>query len=123
VVQAVGVLAGDVTGDLAHGPELPAVHRGIDAAGVRKLARVAELLVVAEAAQVLGGIKRLDWHPRDGAGRLGRLPGAAVFRRCLAAHRHLLALPMSSAASAYRISVQFGLFRSRPSTGLVAFSF
>ena len=41
----VGRLGRAETGVLAHGPELAAIHRGLHAAGVRKLAGPAELCV------------------------------------------------------------------------------
>ena len=39
LVALVGVLGGAEAGELAHGPEPAAVHRGVDAAGERELAR------------------------------------------------------------------------------------
>src|SRR5207244_3605202 len=44
----VRLLSRSEAGELAHRPELPAVHRGIDAAGERIDARVAEVAVVLD---------------------------------------------------------------------------
>ena len=41
LVALVGVLGGAEPGELAHGPEPAAVHRGVDAAGEGELARQA----------------------------------------------------------------------------------
>ncbi len=61
----VGLLDGAEAGELAHRPQPPPVHRGIDAAGERMLARVAELLGRIEALEVLLGVERLDRMARD----------------------------------------------------------
>ena len=45
---AVGLLGGREPGVLAHGPEAAPVHRGLDAAGERVLARPAEVTVLVE---------------------------------------------------------------------------
>ena len=59
VVEAlVGLLGGAEAGELPHRPQAAAVHRRVDAAGERKLARVADLLVVR--ADVLRPVERLD---------------------------------------------------------------
>ena len=47
VVEAlVGLLGGAEAGELPHRPQAAAVHRRVDAAGERELARVADLRVV-----------------------------------------------------------------------------
>src|SRR5205814_3594839 len=47
-------------GEHAHGPELAAVAAGVHAAGVWILARIAQVALVVEVGQVIGGGERLD---------------------------------------------------------------
>ena len=65
----VGLRGRSVTGELAYRPEPAAVHVRVHAAGVRKLARIAELLVVV-ALDVIRRIEGFDRHARHG-GELG----------------------------------------------------
>ncbi len=81
LVALVGILRGPEPGELPHGPEPPAVHRGVDAAGVGKSARQSEggLRV---GWQIERGVQRLDLAPRN----RGELRvGAAGERRRLGA--------------------------------------
>ncbi len=52
-------------GELAHGPQPPAIHRPIYSPGVWKLAGIADCLVVA-AGHVLGRVERIELHVRHG---------------------------------------------------------
>jgi hypothetical protein len=60
----VRLLGGAEAGELPHRPELPAVHRGIDAPRERKDARVAELRVGVNLDRV-GRVERIDLESRD----------------------------------------------------------
>ena len=73
----VGVLGGTEARELAHRPEPPAVHAGVDAAGVGELPRKTDPFLRA-AGQILRRVERLDLHVRDGGEAyrpLGVLPG------------------------------------------------
>src|SRR5205823_4278884 len=59
MVAAVGLLRRGEARELAHGPELAAVHVGVDAAGVRELAGRRRL------RDVFGPVQRLDRHSAD----------------------------------------------------------
>src|SRR5581483_474322 len=84
----IGVLGKPKARELAHRPELAAVHRLVHAAGVWILARVAERALVV-ARNVFGGVEWLDLHVREGGearrallalliGRLQPLPFASA---------------------------------------------
>ncbi len=92
-VAAVGFCGAGVTGVLAHGPEAPAVHAGLDAAGEGVLAGEAESIHVVGAA-IGGGLSRRHGDAGGGLelgfalrealeGRLehGLLPTVLFFRR------------------------------------------
>ena len=81
-------------GELAHRPELPAVHRRVDAARERIDTRVAEVAVVVDV-DVLGRVERLVLEPRDGRRQLV----AALRRRVVQ-----LALPFAASPSSPRLS-------------------
>src|SRR5262249_61954486 len=76
----VGLPGGAEAGELAHGPEPAAVHGGVDAAGERVLAGVAEVGVRVEAVEAFRGGQRLDGGP---AGRGGRRRAPAAGGRVL----------------------------------------
>ena len=82
---AVGLLGGREAGVLAHRPEPAAVHRRLDAAGERELARQAEVALGVEAGrrQVVGGVDVGDLEVasswRTARGAPGR-PSAAFAR-------------------------------------------
>ena len=75
-VALVRLLCGAEAGVLAHGPEAPAVHGGLDAAGEGVLAGEAE---VAVAGGILGGVNGVEDGLAGGAKRLGAL-GVALDR-------------------------------------------
>ena len=86
----VGLLDRAEARELAHRPQPPAVHRGVDAAGVGELARMAEVAVGVPALEVLLGVERLDGLPRDGLEErvpLGLLPVGLVLPLVRAAAR------------------------------------
>ncbi len=62
----VGLLDRAEAGELAHRPQAPAVHRGVHAARVGKLAGVAEVAVGVPAVEILGGVERFDRLAGDG---------------------------------------------------------
>src|SRR5579875_1694999 len=66
VVTPVGFFRGGETGELAHGPELAAVHVAMNAAGVGKLARLCQIALVIEIFQISGPVNRLNWDSADG---------------------------------------------------------
>ncbi len=84
----VRLLGGAEAGELAHRPELPAVHRRVDAARERIDARVAEVAVVVDL-DVLGRVERLVRKAGDRRGELA----LALRRRVVE-----LALPLFRAA-------------------------
>ena len=84
----VRLLGGAEAGELAHRPELPAVHRRVDTARERIDARVAEVAVVVQV-DVLGRVERLV---REAGNRRGEL--AVTLRRRVVE----LALPFLRAA-------------------------
>ncbi len=84
----VRLLGGAEAGELAHRPELPAVHRRVDAARERIDARVAEVAVVVDV-DVLGRVERLVREAGDRRGELA----VALRRRVVE-----LALPLLCAA-------------------------
>ena len=72
----VRVLRRAEAGELAHGPELAAVHARVGAARERVLARMPKLVVVGPAVLVLRRVQRLHFHVRQGRIRgqpIGRL--------------------------------------------------
>ena len=75
-VALVGLLGGAEAGILAHGPEAPAVHRGLDATGEGILAGEAE---VAVGGRVVGRVDGVEDGLAGGAERLGAL-GVALDR-------------------------------------------
>ena len=75
-VALVRFFGGAEAGVLAHGPETPAVHRGLDAAGEGVLAGEAE---VAVGGRVLGRVDGVEDGLAGGAERLGAL-GVALDR-------------------------------------------
>jgi hypothetical protein len=56
----VGVLGRPKPGELPHGPEPASVHAGIDAAGVRELARRSEIAVRRPSLDMVCRIELLD---------------------------------------------------------------
>ena len=60
----VGVLGGAEPGVLAHGPQPAPVHARVDAAGVRRRPRCAELLLGVPPRQVAGTVERPYFDPR-----------------------------------------------------------
>ncbi len=52
----VSVLGGTEAGELPHGPEAAAVHRGMNAAGIWRLAREAEIAVGIPVGQICFGV-------------------------------------------------------------------
>jgi hypothetical protein len=73
----VRLLGGAEAGELPHRPQPAAVHRGINAAGERERARVAEVAVGIDP-DALDGVEGLVLEARDRAEEL-----ALPFRRCL----------------------------------------
>ncbi len=65
VVAAVGLLRRGEAGELAHGPELAAVHVAMDAARVGELARFADLARGIDLAQIVRAVHRLNRHPTN----------------------------------------------------------
>ena len=63
-------------GKLAHRPELAPVAAAVDAARVRKRARIAEVAVVVERRHVAGPVDPLHRTQRDGPERPGAFAGA-----------------------------------------------
>ena len=59
-VAPVRLLGGGEAGVLAHRPQAAPVHRGLDAAGVGILSRVADVLVIAPVRLAVGAVQRLD---------------------------------------------------------------
>src|SRR5690606_20302289 len=84
LVACVGVLGCPEAGELAHGPEAPAVHRGMDAARVRVFPRQ-----LACTATVEHGVHRRQFTSRNG-GEVGLVAGGLP-----GSHR----LPLGQAAS------------------------
>ncbi len=70
---------GAKAGKLPHRPQPPAIHRGVYAAGIRILTRVAQLGVVVELAEVLGRVERIDLGAADRRGRQRRRRRAIDF--------------------------------------------
>src|SRR5688500_8543551 len=70
-VTLVGLFRRAEPGTVPHRPELAAVASRVDAARVRKLARVADVAVVIDALSIFGGVEPLD--PAPGNGREGAL--------------------------------------------------
>src|SRR5258706_14299859 len=66
MVAPVGFLRGGETGELAHGPQLAAVHVAVDAARVRELAGRGE----GKTRNAVGAVDGLDGHSAN-----GRKPG------------------------------------------------
>ena len=64
-IASVGVLGAGEAGVLAHGPEPIAIHAVVDAAGERKLPRLAEALLEL-GRDVVGVVEALDLDPRVG---------------------------------------------------------
>ena len=73
----VGLLDRAEARELAHRPQPPPIHRRVDAAGERVLARVTELRRRVEALQVLLGVQRLDRVPGEGLEERRRARGCA----------------------------------------------
>ena len=67
-IAAIGFDGGAEAGVLAHGPEAAAVHRGIDAARERKLARVAEVALGIESGEIFGRDDGFHRQTRGGGG-------------------------------------------------------
>src|SRR5581483_5064873 len=57
-------------GELTHGPQPAAVHRGMDAASERILAGIAEVRVGIEVVEAFRRVERRDGHAADGGWRL-----------------------------------------------------
>ncbi len=62
----IGVFGGAEAGELAHGPEAAAIHGGMNAAGVRRLARVAEIFLGRPIREIGGSVEALDRIVGDG---------------------------------------------------------
>ena len=77
MVPPVGLLGGGVSRVLAHGPQPAPVHVGLDAAGVRVLAGVAQVLRVVVSWHILRGVDGLLLQARVGGEVLAPL-GAAL---------------------------------------------
>ncbi len=75
---AVGLLGRGEPRVLAHRPEPAAVHRGLDAAGERILARPAEVAVLVQASRVGGRVEVTDLDPRRGLERVAALRGGCA---------------------------------------------
>ena len=65
VVAAVGLLRRGEAGELAHGPELAAIHVAMDAARVGELARFADSRAGSTPSQILRAVHRLNRHPAN----------------------------------------------------------
>ncbi len=65
VEARVGVLGKSETRELAHRPQPPAIHRAVHTACVRKLAGVAERVVV-RSGHVVGRVERVEFHVGHG---------------------------------------------------------
>src|SRR5579864_7660022 len=55
------------TRELAHGPKLAAVHRGVDAAGVRRLPGKTEIALRVPPSKIGLCVEASDWIARDGS--------------------------------------------------------
>ena len=75
----VGLAGGAEAGELPHGPEPAAIHGGVDAAGERILAGIAEVGVGIEAVESFRRVEGVDGHAADGGGRLLAQAGGGVF--------------------------------------------
>ncbi len=75
----VGVFGGAEAGELAHGPEAGAVHGGVNAAGVGRLAREAEVAGGIPVGEVGGGVEAADGIAGDG-GEVGLALGGLACR-------------------------------------------
>src|SRR5262249_59916205 len=74
----VGLPGGAEAGELAHGPQAAAVHRGVDAAGEGVLSRVAEVGFGVEAVEAVGRVQGVDGYAADRGGRLRTRRGGGV---------------------------------------------
>ena len=74
-VSGVGFLGVAETRVLAHRPEAAAIHRGLDASGVRELAGKAELREIVPAVHVLGCVEGIDQLAVGGIERIVALGG------------------------------------------------
>ena len=82
VVQAlVGVGRAAEAAELPHGPQPPAVHAGVDAAGVGRLAGEAQVALGVEVGQVSRSVEPADGMAADGGELLGAL--GLAFERLL----------------------------------------
>src|SRR5207302_10727815 len=129
LVAAVRLLRRAVAGELPDGPRLAAIHRGIDAAGVRELAWIAELLLVIPSLEVIRRVERLQRHaghrrcvffPRQLAAAVA---GGPLLVGRLAAKCHQLPpcdarWSRTSSARAYAFSFPFRFSRTRRPTAV-----
>ena len=88
-VAGVGLLGRGEAGVLAHRPDAPAVHVGLDTAGVGVLAGVSECVGVVEAPEVFGGVDGIDLDAGVGLEAVAALP-ESFFHRLEGACRSIL---------------------------------
>src|SRR5258706_7438400 len=74
----VGIFGGAESGELPHGPQAPAMHCGMNAARVRRLAGIAKIAVWIPARKIGWRVQPLNWE----AGNRGELGLALwIFRQ------------------------------------------
>lgn len=66
MVAFVGIFRRAEAGKLAHRPELAPVHVGMNAAGIRKLARMADIAQCVDMGDVVGSVELLDRFSANG---------------------------------------------------------
>src|ERR1700680_5047651 len=75
----VGVLCSAKAGELTHGPQPAAIHRWVNSARVRRLARLAQIAVRVPVRKISGGIKLTDGVPGYGGEALRTRRGTGRF--------------------------------------------